>query len=232
MKKAVLIFMIFSLVVFPGCRQTYDIKDNTLNRENQPDSAEYSEVASTQSTEDVLNQLASQEFFIPGEKLSDADEETITAFGKAFVNLYNGAVGDQKKVSFEKYISNKNLREFTDKMLELTQKRKLQGGSAVNYGLKNEFGQAEIQQIQDNLYYIEIPFQFEGSGQTCKILITVEDKSLKLADLYFGTKDGVDTSATGHPAEREINNPDLWEDEAWVKGVFDRLEGIEKSLGS
>ncbi|PKM95624.1 MAG: hypothetical protein CVU84_02135 [Firmicutes bacterium HGW-Firmicutes-1] len=57
----------------------------------------------------------------------------------------------------------------------------------------------------------------------CKMLITVENKSLKLVDLYF---------ATGHPAEREINNLDLWENEEWVKGVFDKLEDFEERIGS
>lgn len=232
MKKSVLVFIIFILMVFSGCRQIHDIKDNALNKKNQPAPAVYSEAAAPQSTEDVLKQLASQEFFISEDKLSDADEETTIAFGKAFINLFNGAVGEQKKVSFEKYIFNKNLRKFTDKMLDLTQKQKLKGGSAVNYGLKNAFGQAVVELIEDNLYYLELPFQFEGSGQICKMLITVEDKSLKLVDLYFGTKDGVDTYTTGHPAGRKINNPHLWEDEGWVKDVFDKLEGIEKSLDS
>jgi hypothetical protein len=89
--------------------------------------------------ENVLNQLENQDFSTQGENLCNADDETIVEFGKAFVNLFNGAVAEQKKVSFEKYISNQNLRKFTDKMLELTQKQDLIGGKAHSYGLKNEF---------------------------------------------------------------------------------------------
>lgn len=66
---------------------------------------------------------------------------------------------------------------------------------------------------------------------SCKMLITSENKFLKLADFYFGSKDGVDTFTTGHPAEREINDPDLWENEEWVKSVFDKLEDFEERLG-
>jgi hypothetical protein len=232
MKKAILVFIIFSLMAFVGCKQTHDIKDNALSRETQSDPAESGKAASEQSTEDVLNQLANRDFSIHGENLCNADDETIIEFGKAFVSLYNGAVAEQEKVSFEKYISNKNLRKFTDKMLELTQKQELQGGNAINYGLKNEFEQAKLQHTEDNLCYLELPFQFEGSGMRCKMLITAENKFLKLVDLYFGSKDGVDTFATGHPADREINNPNLWENEEWVNGVFDKLEDFEERLGS
>lgn len=179
------------------------------------------------STENVLNQLANQDFSIEGENFYNADDETIVEFGKAFINLFNGAVADQKKVSFEKYISKKNLLKFTDKMLELTQKQDLLGGNTINYGLKNEFNQAKLQHMEDNLCYLELQFEFEGSGMGCKMLITTENKSLKLADFYFGSKDGVDTFATGHPAEREINDSNLWENEEWVKGVFNKLEDFD-----
>lgn len=185
-----------------------------------------------QSTENVLNQLVNQDFSIEGENLYNADEETIVEFGKAFINLFNGAVAEQKKVSFEKYISKKNLLKFTDKMLELTQKQDLLGGNTINYGLKNEFNQAKLQHMEDNLYYLELQYEFEGSGMGCKMLITTDYKSLKLVDLYFGSKDGVDTFATGHPAEREINDPNLWENEEWVKGVFKKLEDFDERLGS
>jgi len=38
----------------------------------------------------------------------------------------------EEKVSFEKYISNKNLPRFADKTLELIQKQELQGGHGVD----------------------------------------------------------------------------------------------------
>lgn len=232
MKRAILGLMIFLITVFSGCKQTYKIKDIELSRETQSNTAKNIKVASEHSAKEILSQLESQVFFIYGENLSNADGETIVEFGKAFINLYNGAVGGQEKVSFEKYISNKNLRKFTDKMLELTQKQVLQGSNFIIYGLENEFGQTEIKYIKDNLCYLEMPFKFKGAGSRCKMLITSENKSLKLVDLYFGNKEGVDTFATGHLAERKINNRNLWENEEWVKGVFDKLEDFEERVGS
>lgn len=199
---------------------------NALNRET------LSDPASEQSTENVLNQLANKEFSVEGENLGDADDDIIVEFGKSFINLFNGAVAEQKKVSFEKYITNKNLRKFTDSMLELTQKQDLLGGNTINYGLKNEFNQVNLQHMEDNFCYLELRFEFEGSGMGCKMLINTENKSLKLIDFYFGSKDGVDTFTTGHPAERGINDSDLWENEEWVKSVFDKLEDFEEKFGS
>lgn len=121
---------------------------------------------------------------------------------------------------------------FTDEMLELTQKQELQGGHGINYGLSNEFKQAKLQYKGDNLCYLELPFQFEGSGMNSKMLITIENGSLELVDFYFGSKDGVDTLATGHHADRNINDPNLWENEEWINNVFDRLKEIEDGFGS
>jgi beta-lactamase regulating signal transducer with metallopeptidase domain len=47
--------------------------------------------------ENVLNQRANQNFSIDGENLYNAADETIIEFGKAFVNLFNGAIAEQKK---------------------------------------------------------------------------------------------------------------------------------------
>ncbi len=231
MKKTILSLMIFSLVVLMGCNPTHDLKDNAISGETQSDPAGDNKAASGQSTKDILNQLANQDFFIQGENLGEADDETIVEFGKSFVNLFNGAVAEQEKVSFEKYISPKSLLSFTDKMLELTQRQDSQGGNAVVYGLKNEFNQVKLQHVDDNLCRLELQFEFAGSGMGCKMLITAENKSLKLVDFYFGSKDGVDTFATGHPAERETNDPKLWENGEWVKGVFDKLKNFAERSG-
>jgi hypothetical protein len=117
-------------------------------------------------------------------------------------------------------------------MLELTQKQDLLGSNSINYGSENIFNQTKLQHIEDNLCYLELQFQFEGSGMVCKMLITTENEYLKLVDLYFGSKDGVDTFTTGHPAEREINDSNLWENDEWIRDVFDRLEEFEERLGS
>ena len=230
MKKIILIFMMFFLMMSAGCKQTKETKDNELSMEVQSTSTEDNKKNSQQATEDLLDQLANRNFSIQGEKFSDADDETILEFGKTFVNLFNAGVAKQENVSFEKYISNKNLLKFTDEMLKLTQRQELQGDNAINYGLENEFGQAKLQHIGDNICYLELPFLFAGSGMTCRMLITSENKSLKLVDLYFGNKDGVDTFATGHSAVRKVDNPDLWNDEEWVRDVFDKLEYLGERL--
>lgn len=212
---------------FAGDKQNQDINAIEQIRETQSNPVKNSKPNTGDSEVDVLSQLANQEFFIQGENLYNADDKTIVEFGKAFIDLYNGAVANQEKVSFEKYISNENLLKFTDKMLELTQKQDLLGKNIINYGLKNEFEQVELEYIQDNLCYMGVPFKFKGSGMRGSLLITSENKSLKLVDLYFGSKDGIDTFSTGHHSIRKVENPNLWNDKEWVRGVFDKLEDFE-----
>lgn len=177
-----------------------------------------------------LNQLSGREYTIQEENLNGTDDEFIISFGQSFVNLFNGAVGEQVEVSFKKYISNPNLLKFADKMLELTQKQDLLGRNSVNYGLNNEFKKIKIDYINDNLCYLELPYVIEGSGNSCKVLVTSEDNTLKIVDFYFGSKDGVDTITTGHHAERKLDKANLWDDEEWVRVVFDKLDELEEEL--
>ncbi|WHY17494.1 hypothetical protein QNH28_18555 [Paenibacillus sp. G2S3] len=162
--------------------------------------------------------------------LSELANDSLVTFGKSFVNLYTGAVAEQETVSFESYISNANLLKFTDKMLELTQKQELNGANSVNFGLDNEFKEEELKELDENLYYLSLPFSNEGSGMTCKLLVQSSNKSLEIVDFYFGYKDGVDTFTTGHPAERKIDNPQIWDDQEWVDDVFEKLEQYETEL--
>ncbi|MDH6369234.1 hypothetical protein M2444_001012 [Paenibacillus sp. PastF-3] len=177
-----------------------------------------------------LSELANRKFSIKEDQNNEEDYDSIVTFGKAFVNLYTGAVAKQETVSFENYISSANLLKFTDKMLELTQKQALNGASSVNFGLDNEFNEEVINKIDKNLYYLSLPFSNEGSGLTCTLLVQSSNKSLEIVDLYFGYKDGVDTFTTGHPAERNFDNPQIWDDQEWVDGVFEKLEQYEAEL--
>lgn len=231
-KKPVILIYIIIIIVFIVACNNNDKKENitTKDKEIKEEEITSEEKEAPEEVESILRQLENQDFSIHGSTISNLDDETIVDFGKAFVNLFNGAVNEQENVSFESYISNNNLLKFTDKMLDLTIKKDLQGKNDVNYGLNNKFQQVKLQDIGDNLTYLELKFQFEGSGMSCKMLITSEDKFLKLLDFYFGSKDGVDTFSTGHPAEREINDSSLWEDEEWVNDVFNKLSDYEKSL--
>lgn len=187
-------------------------------------------VTAGEGAKDKLHQLEKQVFLIEEENLSNAAEESLLEFGQAFVNLFNGAIAEQEEISFAAYISNPNLLAFAQKMLALSQKQFLQGGSGLIYGLDNTFLEHYLQKLEENLYALALSFQFEGSGQHCDLLISTENGSLKLLDFYFGSKDGADTFATGHMAERERNNPHLWEDENWVQGVWEKLAEFEAGL--
>lgn len=79
----------------------------------------------------------------------------------------------EETVSFENYIANENLRQFTNKMLVLEQLQDLKGGNGIIFG-----------------YYLELPFSNQGSGMSCKLLIQSVNKSLTIANVYFGNKVG------------------------------------------
>lgn len=223
MKKLTFGIASLFMIVLAGCSEEGN-SSITGNHPNQSKSNNVTAYETTKTSEAaILSDLASQEY-------KSNDHNTITSFGKAFINLYTGAVAAQEAVSFNNYISNANLLQYTNKMLELEQKQLLSGGNSVIFGLENEFEEPEIKQLKENLYYVNIPFSNQGSHRSCQQLIQYENQSLKMVDVYFGNKDGVDTVVTGHPSERKLDHAALWDDPEWVDRVFEKLEQYESEL--
>lgn len=175
---------------------------------------------------------------IDGPNSSDSSQENSVAlndeivdFSKSFINQFNGEIsGEKESGDLENFISNENLLQFANKMIELTQKQKEQGSSANNYGSNNEFGEIKVQNTKQGIYFVEVPFQYQGSGMTCRLLIKKENQKMEIRDFYFGTMDGIDTIATGHYTEREINDPDIWGNEQWVNEVMKKVIEYEDKL--
>ncbi|MEK5027670.1 hypothetical protein [Paenibacillus sp. FSL M7-1046] len=225
MEKFTLGIAVLVFVILAGCSQKeyHPTKESISKIEASVESLE-------KSAAEILSDLANQEFSIHAGQISEDDFAFMEAFGKAFINLYTGAVAEQETVSFKNYIANKNLRQFTNTMLELEQLQDSKGGNGIIFGLDNEFKKAELKRLDNNLYYLELPFSNQGSGMSCKLLIQSVNKSLTIADVYFGNKDGVGTMTTGHPAVRKLDNPKLWDDREWVDGVMEKLEKYETEL--
>ncbi|WP_460323578.1 M56 family metallopeptidase [Paenibacillus sp. YSY-4.3] len=201
-----------------------DELEQITDSKNIPTGEEVNFELPEKSAVEILRDLANQQFTIKGNQISDDDQETVVAFGEAFVDLYTGAIAEQQAVSFKNYISNENLLKFTNKMLELEQRQELKGGIGVIFGLENEFSKAEFKKLDGNVYYVSLPFSNQGSVRALEMLVQAENKALKMVDLYFGNKDGVDTIVTGHPADRKLHDPKLWDNQVWVNGVFEKLE--------
>lgn len=226
----IVLLVLFALV---GCSQKVNNPNKTQIKENPIESIPNREASfepQKKSVAEILSDLSNQKFLIKEDQISDYDYETIANFGKAFVNLYTGAVAEQEIVSFENYILNENLLKFVNKMLELEQKKELKGGIGVIFGLENEFNEVESRILNENLCYLSLYFSNQGSGMSCKMLVQSEKKLLKIVDLYFGNKDGVDTIVTGHHKVRKLDNPELWDDQEWIDGVFEKLEKYEYEL--
>lgn len=226
MKKSTLVIAVLIFVVLTGCSQkeNHSTEESTTIIEAPVESPEKSEA-------ELLSELANQEFTLKADQLGEDDYDSMEDFGKSFVNLYTGAVANQERVSFNNYISKDKLLQFTNKMLELEQRQVLKGGFSVTFGLSNEFQEVQFKRLDNNLYHLDLTFSNQGSGMSCKLLVQSVNKSLKIVDLYFGNKDSVDTMATGHPAERRLDNPELWDDQEWVNGVMEKLEAYETKLG-
>ncbi|SDE91778.1 hypothetical protein SAMN04488542_103204 [Fontibacillus panacisegetis] len=227
MEKFTISIAVLVFVVVVGCSQKEDSqKDNNPTKESMSN-IEASVELPEQSEAERLSELVNKQFAIQGDQISKNDYASMEDFGKAFINLYTGAVAEQEAVSFEHYIANENLLTFTNKMLALEQQQELKGGIGVIFGMDNEFKEVELNKLEDNLYYVNLTFTNQGSGMNCKLLVQSVNKSLKIVDLYFGNKDGVDTIATGHPSERKLDNPNLWDDPKWVDAVMEKLEKYE-----
>ncbi|WP_029192397.1 hypothetical protein [Paenibacillus harenae] len=125
------------LIAIPKIKGIDELEQMTDSK-NMPLVEEVSFEMPEKSAVDILRDLANQQFSIKGNQISDDDQETVLTFGKAFVDLYTGAIAEQQEVSFKNYISNENFLKFTNKMFELERRRELTGGIGVIFGLGND----------------------------------------------------------------------------------------------
>lgn len=170
----------------------------------------------------------------PVENNSTVDDQIkyqiMIQFSQNFINIFNGGIASLESVDLTEYIKNENLLEFSYRMIELSRKQNEAGASFVLYGENNVFGEAEVKELCEEIYYLEIPFQYEGSGRKCKLLIKVTGENMEIVDFYFGSKDGIDTIATGHSSVRTLDDSELWNDEDWVTEVFEKMAAYEREL--
>lgn len=167
------------------------------------------------------------------EEQTEYDEEALE-FSKKFVNEFQGTIAKETNIELEEYITNENLLTFAEKMIVVTQKQIAAGGSMIHYGADNEFYEVECNVIQEDVLYVNLLFDYEGSGLRCQLLVNTREK-MEILDFYFGSMDGVDTISTGHISQRTVDNPTLWEDEQWVLSVFEKLteyEGMLDAMGA
>lgn len=229
MRKIPLSLVLIMAISFAGCTAQESSSATNSTPAHSPNGTG-SEADLSPSTQVKASDTPVPTYTLANDKLGEEDEAVVADFGKAFVNHFTGAVGEQQTVSFADYIANENLLAFVNKMLELEQKLAAKGASSVTFANDNTFNEAVFAKVDDQHASLHLQFANQGSGMNCKLLIRAEQKSLQIVDVYFGNKDGVDTLATGHPAVRKLDNPHLWDDAEWVAKVSAELECQETGI--
>lgn len=147
------------------------------------------------------------------------EDQVITSLGN-FVNDFNGTIAGERTINLDQYMSNANLKRFSEMMLEYEKKQEAANQNAVNYGAENEFNNASCSKLKGDIYCATLQFENEGSGLTGQFLVELHGNGIDILDFYFGTPDGFDTITTGHLSERKVDDPERWNDEEWVTSVF------------
>lgn len=170
---------------------------------------------------------------------SPEEEATeVVSFAADFVDAFTGAVASGGEMDFEFYIPSKqNLVYYAQYMLTLTRMQVELGRSLVLFGPENSFGEAELQQLEDGLYYLRLPFEQQGYGATCQLLVRRKplQAGYEILDFYFNYMDSIDTQATGHHTVRKVDDPALWdrdteEHEKWFTEVLNRMDSLHSQL--
>ncbi len=214
MNKRFVVLVLLLMIVVSGCGVKSDNEEKSSN---------------TMQINDESNSMITDTSVENNNIVNDPNEyQIMIEFSQNFINSFNGGIAGSEIADLKEYIKNENLLNFSYKMVDLTRKQIEAGGSSVIYGGDNEFGEAEVKELSGEIYYLELPFQYEGSGMKCKLLIKVIDENMEIVDFYFGSQDGIDTIATGHLSERTLDDPELWNDNGWVSEVFEKIDIYEK----
>jgi hypothetical protein len=150
-------------------------------------------------------------------------ERQIVTQLSSFINDFNGTIAEEASINLEQYISNSNLKRFSERMIEYEKKQEAENLNAINYGANNIFKNATCSKLSGDVYYVTLQFEYDGSGMKGQFLVELKRGKIDILDFYFGMPDGFDTITTGHLAERKLENPDLWNDNKWVASVFEKM---------
>ncbi|MBR4606493.1 MAG: M56 family metallopeptidase [Lachnospiraceae bacterium] len=156
-------------------------------------------------------------------KMEKSRERQIVTQLSSFINDFNGTIAEEASINLEQYISNSNLKRFSERMIEYEKKQEAENLNAINYGANNIFKNATCSKLSGDVYYVTLQFEYDGSGMKGQFLVELKRGKIDILDFYFGMPDGFDTITTGHLAERKLENPDLWNDNKWVASVFEKM---------
>ena len=135
---------------------------------------------------------------------------------------YYKAIWNDTDIELETYITNENLRKYTNNKIQYQHDIYAQFDNNVE---SIEVGDWEVTFTDDEnggFLYLKLPVAVNmtvgGFGEVTEFLIRNVDGKLVIVDWYTGTKDGYDFMVRG--GNLTINNPNIWnsaESAKWLK---------------
>ncbi|WP_313800835.1 hypothetical protein [Cytobacillus sp.] len=158
------------------------------------------------------------------------DERSVIDFDTAYemcmraLTDYYKAIWNGSEIELDTFIDNINLKKYTQKKIQSQYEVHLKNNLTNNLVKDIDIGAWEMEYTDDldgGFLYIKLPVQINktvGSyGEVTEFLVRNVNGKLVIVDWYTGTKDSYDFMERG--INLTIDNPDIWNDREWVRGL-------------
>lgn len=146
---------------------------------------------------------------------------------------YYYAARNNSDINLDLYISNENLKAYTERKIKVEQsiRKKANVTSLID---DVSCGVYEVNYIDNAVIYFKIGARIDSgvgySAEPTEFLVGNQDGRLVILDWYTKGLDSIDVVVRGEA--QVIDNPDIWNDNDWVQGIFDKLEKLEDKYGA
>ncbi len=160
----------------------------------------------------------------PERGLSLYDFETVFLLCKDFINQYYSAITNTSEMYAEEFISNENLIYFVNKLIDNETYPTTSKVDIIKYGLINIEWHEEQQYVFLNIA-VDVSMDYGGGfGEVHEFLIQNQDNRLIIVDWYMP---GMNTFSVYREQKGHINDPSIWDNEAWVTDLKTKIKIYE-----
>lgn len=220
---SLLVVLLFAL----GACDVHEKNTPIVSENSSADGAINIEV--TPDTKGSISQDSSEYLAENEKELSIQDSETAYKMCVGALTDYYKVVWNGTDIELDTFIDNENLKQYMQKNIQSQYDVYLKNNLTDNLVKDIDIDAWEVEYTDDvdgGFLYLKLPVQIKktiGSySEVTEILVRNVNGKLVIVDWYTGTKDGYDFMVRGE--NLTINNPDIWNDNEWVKKLDSKTD--------
>lgn len=227
MKKFITITIIFTLFLIScGCQadvgEDYSPSSVLINETSKP---------SVDNINNVIDNTPNEFIAVDSSQISPDDYAEAFRLSEALITQYLETIYMAQEPAFSELIYNNNLLTYLEEKIKIS--KQLRDAASDLSDIRVDSIEVTESKLYDTYYFFKLEYTHSGATSVCYTLVVNDSGILKVADIYFQMKDGIDTYSTGDiRLERTLDNPEIWKEDKWYHNVIDKLSNFKSEVES